>query len=138
MIGINKRSAHIEASWEFVKELYTSREIAEATFRNISIIYPVKALWDEAFYDEPDPFFGGQAIGRMFIEQAPYIPLRPSSPYTKAALARISTSAIALRHYAESNNIYDVEVLTPVAFRLLQKEEAELKRLMSRNVFSDK
>jgi len=42
---------------------------------------------------------------------------------------------IALRTYAEKHDIYEVERLVPEAFRLLQKSQDELQKLMDRNVF---
>jgi len=134
MIGINKRSPHIEAAWEMAKELYMSREIAEATYRTNMIISPVKAFWDESFYHEPDPFFCGQSPGSFLVAAAPNVPTRPSSPYTPTAYGRIGVAMISLRAYADKHGIYDVEGLFPEALRLLQAEEESLKKLISRNL----
>ncbi|KXU35945.1 hypothetical protein AXK11_05335 [Cephaloticoccus primus] len=134
MIGINKRSAYIEECWEVAKRLYTSAEIAETRWREETIISPYKAHWAEPFYHEPDPFCGGQRTGTLYIEQAPYLPIRPSSPYTDNAKAAISAAAIALRAYAERHEVYDADTLAPEALRLLQHEQDTLKRLISRNV----
>jgi len=137
MIGINKRSAHIEECWKMAKALYLSAEIAEKTWRLTNILSPVKTLWDEPFYHEPDPFFGGQRVGSLYIEAAPHVPRRPSSPYANMAFARISNAAITLRSYADRNGIYSVDTLAPEALRLLKKEQESLKKIMSRNVFFD-
>jgi len=133
MMSINKRSEHIDVCWEMTKELYMSAEVAESTWRKAGIISPVKALWSEPFYHEPDPFLGGQSPGTLFIEQAPYVPRRPASPYSLLARARIGTAAMALRAYVDQHAIYDVERLQPEALRLLKHEEDALKKLISRN-----
>jgi len=133
MMSINKRSPHIELCWEMTKELYMSVEVAESTWRTAGIVSPVKALWSEPFYHEPDPFFSGQSPGTLFIEQAPDVPRRPASPYSLLARARIGTAAMALREYADEHEIYDVERLKPEALRLLKHEETALKKLISRN-----
>jgi len=135
MIGINKRSAHIEECWEMAKALYTSAEIAEQTWAKTMILSPVKTLWDEPFYHEPDPFVGGQRAGTLFIEQAPHVPLRPSSPYTNIAYAYLSNVAMGLRSYAEKNQCYDPAALKPEALRLLDYYQDRLEKLISRNVF---
>jgi len=135
MIGINKRSTHIEACWEMAKTLYTSAEVAEQTWRRTNILSPVKALWDEPFYHEPDPFCGGQRVGTLYIQAAPNVPVRSSSSYTNIAFARISSVAIALRAYAEKHGTYDAESLAPEALRLLQIEQESLQKLISRNTF---
>jgi len=135
MIGINKRSTHIEACWEMAKYLYTSADVAEKTWRLTNILSPVKALWHEPFYHEPDLFCSGQRVGTLYIEAAPDVPRRSSSPYTNIAFARISSVAIALRSYAEQHGIYDAETLAPEALRLLQIEQESLRKLISRNIF---
>lgn len=135
MMGITKTSEHIEESWALTKHLYLSPQLAEHMFRTTTIISPVKTLWPSKFYDEPDPFFSGQPIGRMYIEQAPDVPHRPSSPYTDVATQSIASVLIALSQYANRNEVFDVPTLQIEALRLLQREEAILKRLISRNLF---
>jgi len=137
MIGINKRSAHVEESWEMAKALYLSTEIAEQTWRQTNILSPVKTLWNEPFYHEPDPYCGGQRVGSLYIEAAPYVPLRPSSPYTNMAYAFISHATMALRAYAEKHDVYDPDLLKPEALRLLRYYQDRLEKLISRNVFLD-
>jgi len=135
MIGINKRSAHIEECWEMAKALYTSAEIAEQTWDKTMILSPVKTLWNEPFYHEPDPFVSGQRAGTLFIEQAPHVPLRPSSPYTNIAYGYLSNVAMGLRSYAEKHDCYDPDALKPEALRLLHYYQDRLEKLISRNVF---
>jgi len=135
MLGINKTSGQLDFAWEIALHLYTSAEIAEQFFRTNAIILPVKALWDEPFYDEPSDFVSGQAIGRMYIEQAPHIPRLPSSPYTPAAEEAIRSVAMGLRNYAEKNEVYELEALKVEALRLLNIQQAALRKLISKNVF---
>ncbi|KXU34164.1 hypothetical protein AXK12_07740 [Cephaloticoccus capnophilus] len=136
-IGINKHSPYVEESWEIAKMLYTSARGAEKIWQTTNILSPVKTLWDEPFYHEPDPFVGGQRAGTLYIEQAPHVPERPSSPYKNTAFGQVSAAAIALRAYAEQNSIYEVDRLIPEALRLLKERESALKRLISRNVFQE-
>ncbi|MCC6414911.1 MAG: extracellular solute-binding protein [Opitutaceae bacterium] len=135
MMGISKTSENFDAAWALTKFLYTSPALAERTYRTASIISPVKALWSLPVYDEPDPFFSGQPSGRLFIEQAPHVPPRPSSPYNETAMQKLVTVAIALQAYAERHGIYDAEKLVPEAQRLLDHAQVALQKLISRNVF---
>lgn len=135
MMGVAKTSLHIDESWELTKHLYLSPALAEHMYRNTTIISPVKTLWSQHFYDEPDPFFGGQPVGRMYINQAPDVPPRPSSPYTEAASQKIVSAAIALRVYADRTGTFDVAGLQPEAERLLAEAEVGLKKQISRNLF---
>jgi len=135
MIGISKASKHIDLAWEVALYLYTSAEVAETLFNEVYIISPVKALWEQPFYHAPDPFYSQQPVGSLYIDYAPQIPSYPSSAYTPNAEQAIGTAAMALRAYAERNEIYDAEALKPEALRLLQEKQDALKRLISRNVF---
>jgi len=135
MIGINKRSAYIEESWEVLKSIQTSPEAAEKIWREMSIFSPVKTLWREPFYHEPDPFYCGQPVGSFYIEAAPNIPPRPSSPYGELSYSYISNATMALRAYAEKHNVYDPVALKPEALRLLQVAQDQLKKLIDRNTF---
>ena len=135
MIGISKKSPHIETNWEMIKYLYFSPDLARRMHQETSIISPVKTLWCESFYDEPDPYFSGQPIGRMYIEQAPDVPHRDSSPYGAAAGQKITSALINLAQYANKNGIYDEPRLRIEALRLLAKEQEILEQLISRNLF---
>jgi len=135
MIGINKRSPYIEESWAMAKSLLLSAEGAEEIWRQTNILSSVKALWGEPFYHEPDPFFGGQRIGTLYIEAAPDVPRRPSAPYAEMAYASLSNATMALRAYAEKHDIYEPAALKPEALRLLQQQQDRLEKLISRNVF---
>jgi len=119
MISINKRSPHIETSWEMAKTLYTSLGAAEYLYRVAGMITPYKAHWEAPFYHEPDPFCGGQQTGTLFIEQIPNIPLSAVSPYQNLAYSELVRVMIALRTYADKHGIYEIEKLAPEALRLL-------------------
>lgn len=135
MIGISRRSRHIDLDWEFAKYLYLSPKLAEYMYRETGIVSPVKALWSKPFYDQPDPYFSGQPAGRLFINQAPDVPLRTSSPYNDAATAWLTSVMIDLRAYAERTHTYDAAGLQPEAQRLLDEAQQRVVRLIERNQF---
>jgi arabinosaccharide transport system substrate-binding protein len=135
MLGIAKRSGNIEDIWRFAKQLYLSKESAERLYRQTGIISPVKTFWNESFYAEPDPYYSGQAIGRLYIEQAPHIPRRPSSPFSRTAEDGVVEAIIRLKEYAIANNSFDPERLEPEALRLLEQMQAEIIRQISHNPF---
>jgi len=135
MIGINKRSPYIEESWEMAKSLLLSAEGAEQIWRQTNVLSPVKPLWGEPFYHEPDPFFCGQRVGTLYIEAAPHVPRRPSAPYAEMAYAYLSNATMDLRAYAEKHDIYEPTALKSEALRLLQHHQNRLEKLIQRNVF---
>jgi|GEM_PF-4551016 len=74
------------------------------------------------------------------LDPANAVPLIPNLPnaYLPSHMlvdVRLANSLIVLRLYADRHGIYDVECLEPEALRLLQEAQAELKSLISRNVF---
>jgi len=135
MIGVNRRSPHAEAAWEIAKMLYTSRDVAEQLFRETSIVSPLREFWNEPFYAEPDPYVSGQAAGLLYIEQAPHVPQRTSSPYAATAETYMIGAFLDLREYAERGAIYDAEALKPVALGLLEDAQHALRHLILRNTF---
>ena len=135
MLGITKASKTPEAAWAFAKQLYLSRASAEHLYDVDHIISPTKSTWSESFYDAPDPYYCGQHVGRMYIELAPEVPLRPSSPYYASAQQQLNLSIIELCQYAEAHGIYDAQALEPEAHRLLDRGQRELQAQMNRNVF---
>jgi len=135
MVGINKRSDYIEECWEILQSLLFSAELAEQSWRQANLLSPMKTLWNEPFYHEPDPFCGGQPVGTLYIEAAPDMPFAASSPYAGMTQGYLANAAMALRSYAEKHEIYDPAALKPEALRLLQQQQARLEKLISRNVF---
>ncbi|MEZ6190595.1 MAG: hypothetical protein R3C45_04810 [Phycisphaerales bacterium] len=135
MIAIPKSSPNFDEAWAFVKHLYLSDELAEQLYKQNCIITPVRRLWDSDFFKEPDPYFHGQARGSLYIEQAPYVPTRTSSPFRTLAMSRIGEAVNDLRQYAQARGEYGVDALLPEARRLLREAEDRIRVEMSRNVF---
>ena len=135
MLGISKTTEDFEAAWEFAKQLYLSKDLAEGLFETALIVSPVREFWDEPFYDEPQPFFNDQPIGRMFIELADDVPLRGSTPFATLAQARMADAMFGLMSYAKNNDVWEPEALEPEARRLLAYAQGEVVRQIERNVF---
>ena len=136
MLGIPKATKHFEQSWEAAKLLYTSPEVARELYRMVDIVTPIRSLWDDPVFDEPDPFFMNQPKGRMYIELAPDIPLRPSSPYNTNAVLLIRDAAVNLSSWARDNELYEPEQLLERAKQELIKAQRGIERQMERNVFA--
>jgi arabinosaccharide transport system substrate-binding protein len=135
MLGIPKVNSNPEAAWELAKKLYTSASIAEELYREVGEITPISKHWDLPVYSEPSDYFGGQRIGRLFIEYAPEVPLRTSSPVYPFALERLRDAALELRSIARSEGNYDHAFLRQQASHLLQDAENAVRRQLARNRF---
>lgn len=135
MLGIAADTPHFDAAWRFAKHLYLSRESARGLFQNTGVITPVKAFWDDPVFAEPDAFFSGQEIGRLFIEQAPHVPVRSSSPFRGFAQQKVAEAVIALKKHATSSSQYEPDQLEAQARVVLARAQERLKRQMHKNVF---
>ncbi|MEM9347203.1 MAG: extracellular solute-binding protein [Planctomycetota bacterium] len=135
MIAIPKTTRDFESAWAFAKELYLSPTLAKKLFESNHIISPVVNLWDEPYYAVKEPYFSGQYSGLLYIEQAPNVPFRTSSPFHQVAMQQIMDAASALKSYAESNDAYDIQALIAEAKRLLKAADERIAQEMSRNVF---
>ena len=135
MLAIPKSSRHQDSAWEFAQFLYLSPQVAEALYREAAIVSPVRANWSNPIYDQPDPYFCGQPLGRLYLNQAPHVPLRSSSPYVLQATTLFDDCVIDLTRYADEHRVYDPAALVPEAQRILDRAQANLKAQISRNVF---
>jgi arabinosaccharide transport system substrate-binding protein len=115
MIGITKQAADRgkqELAWEFLKFIYFDRQGLVNRYDKTRIIPPLKAAWDAPIFGEPDPYLGGQRLGKMFTELALDIPPRYQNPYWSeaedllndavfAVVTQKQTAEVAFRELAE-------------------------------------
>ena len=85
MIGILRSSQHKDEAWKLIEHLYFDRAGVEARRRFTKILPPVKSMWQDPSYHQPDPYFGGQYIDEKLIELAEQIPPRFDTPATNIA-----------------------------------------------------
>jgi arabinosaccharide transport system substrate-binding protein len=135
MLGIARTTPHFEDAWTFAKHLYMSPQIAEQLYKTTGIVSPVKSLWPSTFYDEPRSYFCGQAPGRMYLQLAPDVPRRTSSPFLMLAKNHVRDALTDLRRYASANEQFEPAALEAEAKRLLTQAQARLQQQMARNVF---
>jgi len=137
MLGFPKTSEEFDQAWDTAIELYTSPEIARVLYRKVDIISPIRSLWDDPVYGEPDPFFMDQPKGLMFIDLAPEIPIRSSSPYNYNAVLEIRDAAInMLNRSQDSSGEVSLSSLIEQAKRELERAQSAIERQMTRNAFT--
>ncbi|HSI08113.1 MAG TPA: extracellular solute-binding protein [Rariglobus sp.] len=135
MLGIPKTTRDFEAAWALAKRLYFAPDHIESFYRQSNIISPLRDSWTLPVFDEPDAYFSGQPVGRLFINQAPNVPPRTSSPYNTLALDRVTNVLVTLTDRVAAGQITNPEELIPEARRLLAEEQRQVARLINRNVF---
>jgi ABC-type glycerol-3-phosphate transport system substrate-binding protein len=105
MVGITRGSKNKELAWELVKYLQFSPEALAARRKATDILPPIKSVWGEAQYHQPDPYFGGQRSQEMFVELAPKIPLRYVTPASSMASAELGVVlSLAVEHVRENGS----------------------------------
>lgn len=135
MLGIAKTTEDLDSVWEFAKHLYLSEELAEGLYKESGIISPVKSYWDRPFYDEPLPYFSGQPYGRLYIQLAPQVPIRTSSPFNTFAKDQVANAIFRLKEYALAENRFTRDALMDEARRQLAVAEEAVSRQVNQNVF---
>ncbi len=135
MLGIAKTAPNQDHLWEVAKKLYLSPELARKLWSEADIITPVRTLWDDPVFAQPDPYFAGQRKGLDYIALAPGVPARTSSPYNTLAKQRVQTAVIALGAHARSSGTFAPDQLHARAMELLREAETQVRSQMDRNVF---
>jgi arabinosaccharide transport system substrate-binding protein len=133
-MGVTKAAPDFEQSWAMAKHLYLSPKVAEEHFRNTCIISPVKEFWKLPAYHEPDPFFSGQKVGELYIDEAPNVPERFSSPYLSMVKDRMMAILSTLKAQAVAQQQFGTEALLPEATRLLAEAQKDIAARVARNV----
>jgi arabinosaccharide transport system substrate-binding protein len=115
--------------------LYLSRDLAHKLYERGDIVTPVSEFWQDDIYDKPDPFFMGQPKGRMYINLAPQVPDRFSSPFGAIALARTQSAVSQLCKVARDTKATNIDQLMPKAREFLAAAQEDAMRHVNRNVF---
>ncbi len=135
MLGVPKTTQRFDESWALARDLYFSESIARELYTRNDIVTPIKLYWDDPMFDQPDAYFSGQAKGRMYVQQAPLIPARTSSPYYKQAMDRLRDAAVAVAEWSRSTRTYEYDAIQARCRNELARAEVAVKRQMDRNVF---
>jgi arabinosaccharide transport system substrate-binding protein len=135
MLGFPRSAGNFEKNWEFAKRLYLSRELARVSWKKFGVITPVKAFWDDPVFDEPDPFYSGQPVGRLFVNTAEEVPVRSSSPFMELARQELAHAMGSSIRQAKAEGIEGVENLLPIVREALEKANANVQRQVDRNIF---
>jgi arabinosaccharide transport system substrate-binding protein len=97
MAGIPRRCPNPETAWKLITFLYSSRQGLAPRWRETYILPPIKDLWDDPVFHEPDSYFGGQKIGELYIELAGQMPRRywtTFTPMSNTLLSGVLTRAV--------------------------------------------
>lgn len=129
---ITKACKNQELAWEFAKFLYFNKDMLGKNFRNQNILPPLKETWDMPELKEPNPFYGGQSIGSLFVELAPQAPPTNMNPYFSDALWKLNETFIEGCLYYEKQG---EEGLQEHVDATLKERAQALQKLIDYNLF---
>ncbi len=139
MLGIPrtalKAPGDFDRLWPIAKHLYFSHDLAIELWREGGIVSPVREYWKDSVYDEPNAYFSGQPVGRMYIDLAGRIPTRSSSPYNTEALARVQKALTDLCDDARRAGSLSQAELERLAMVHLRSAASQVGVMLDRNEF---
>jgi arabinosaccharide transport system substrate-binding protein len=108
MIGITKAAPNKDLAWKLIEYFYFSKDGLRARQENTDILPPIKSLWSDPSFHQPDPYFGGQKVGELLTDLATKIPPRyvtPATPIMSQALNDAVAEAVAYVNHRGSDGL---------------------------------
>jgi len=75
VLVIPDQGSNKEAAWEYVEYALCTREGQLAQYRNFDLFPCLMTTFNDPFFDEPDPFYAGQRVRRLFATDIDKIPV---------------------------------------------------------------
>lgn len=135
MLGLPRNGERTEEAWGKILDLYTSRELGRTKWERLYILSPFKDFWDDPVFDQPDPYYRDQPVGRMFQELADSVPERTPSVYFPFAAQQMADALHRTVRRLRQTGVTEYADIEPIARRELDRAQANIENLMSRNVF---
>ncbi len=87
-LTITNQAKNVDAAFDWMKYALLRKESALTYYEMQGLLPQYRPSWDSPELLAPDPFFGGQEMGKFFLEQAallnqpgaPYLPQAPDNP----------------------------------------------------------
>jgi arabinosaccharide transport system substrate-binding protein len=135
MIGITRGCENPDEAWRMIEKLYLSEEGLQSRRKYSDVIPPVKSLWDDPAYHQPDPYFGGQMADELFIELAREIPVRYVTPATGLAQAQLNAVLAKATDYIRTRG--NADGLEAAIMPWLVEAQRDLKNRMDQMRFDE-
>ena len=87
-LTITNQAKNVDAAFDWMKYALLRKESALVYYEMQGLLPQFRPSWDDPALLAPDPFFGGQELGKFFLQQAallsqpdaPYLPQAPDNP----------------------------------------------------------
>lgn len=89
--AIPKKAANKELAWEFIKFMTTTKQVQLQAFKDQDAFPALVEAQNDAFYEEPVAFFGGQKVRALWRAAVPKIPALEVSKHDSLADEIVTT-----------------------------------------------
>jgi arabinosaccharide transport system substrate-binding protein len=103
MLGITASCDSPDLAWELVRFLYASETVSRVSYEQTNIVTPLRSLRSMTVFDEPRAYWGGQAIGRLYLDLADETPVLRNGPFPRLLLKRIADVLVACGERARAS-----------------------------------
>ncbi|MBN1902418.1 sugar ABC transporter substrate-binding protein [Candidatus Sumerlaeota bacterium] len=111
VLAIPDQGKNKEESWKFIEFALCTRETQLVNYRDHDLFPALMTTFDDPFFDEPDPFFGGQKVRRFFASGIEDITVLNRTKDWNEAMRYVSQalSLWATSHWDDEKFIRDIE-----------------------------
>lgn len=87
MIGMTRFSHRPDMTWELLKFLYFDKDALANRYDKTRILPPLKDSWSAPIFSEPDPYAGGQELGKLLVGLTKSVPSIHQGKYLSEAVS---------------------------------------------------
>lgn len=126
-----KRTKQPDLAWDLAKYLYFDAHDSGERFAATNIIPVLKDAWNLPEFNQPNPYYSNQAIGRMYADLAPETPPVYSSAVEDLAEIKLEEAySRVVQHYKSHGE----DGLVDRIHLELARAEAHVRRVVERNM----
>ena len=118
-----------------MEHLYFNADDLGERYATTGIIPPVKEAWTLPVFGRPEPYFGGQRIGKLFTRLAPAVPPSQNTPFTKLVKVKLSEVVDNCAKWYDARGTKDLTGLQAFIGQELQRVSGIIRLQMGRLPF---
>lgn len=122
VLVIPDQSKKKEEAWKYVEYVLCTEKAQIEQYRNFDLFPCLMTTFDDPFFDEPDPFYGGQKVRRLFARDIEKIP----------TLTRTKDWNEAMRYITQMLSTWETDKMKHEAF--LAQLATKLERKLGRSI----
>jgi arabinosaccharide transport system substrate-binding protein len=132
MLGITKHCKNQDLAWELAKFFYTNEKDLAERFSLTNILPPLKAAWKQPIFNQPNPYWSDQKLGRLYADLAPEVPSQYTHPFINVAKSKFGEALTeCVQYYSQHGD----EGFEPFIRTTLKAKADEVRRQIGRNPY---